>query len=172
MLEGFFELHDFLDTGGPVLWGILLLTIVLWAFILERYWFILRVYPKRLDLWLTSWNDRVDKCSWYARKIRQMIISRAEGELHQSLSVIKTLISLGPLFGLLGTVTGMIEVFDIMALAHESDARMMASGISKAIITTMAGLMVALTGLYPAMQLTQRARRALGHLEDALTYGV
>ncbi len=172
MFELFFELHDFLNTGGPVLWGILLLTIVLWAFILERYWFIHRVYPKRLGLLLTAWNDRDDKCSWFARKIRQMIISKAEGELHQSLSVIKILISLGPLFGLLGTVTGMIEVFDTMALANENDARMMASGISKAIITTMAGLLVALTGLYPAMQLTQRARRAMGHLSDALKYGM
>lgn len=171
MTAQFHKLYDFLNAGGLVLWGIFFLTMILWAFIIERYWFIHWVYPKHSRLWLNSWQGRKDKSSWWARKIRQMIISIAERELTQALPLIKALISLGPLLGLLGTVTGMIEVFDTMALTHGSDSRMMASGISKAIITTMAGLVVALTGLVPAMQLTQRARRALGHLSDAMTDG-
>ena len=52
-----------------------------------------------------------------------------------------------PLVGLLGTVTGMIEVFDVMAVQGSSNVKSMASGVSMATIPTMAGMVVALSGL-------------------------
>jgi len=58
------------------------------------------------------------------------------------------LIGLCPLFGLLGTVTGMIHVFDVMAVTGTGNARAMASGISQATIPTMAGMVIAIAGLY------------------------
>ncbi len=161
-------LKDFLDLGGLVLWSILFLSILLWTSILNRYWFYYRTYPGMVKALVKEWKERKDVDSWYARKIREAIISHADMKLQQSLTFIKTLIALGPLFGLLGTVSGMIEVFDIMALTGNNDARVMASGISRATITTMAGLLVALTGIYPIMQLNQKVKKELARLAEAL----
>ena len=53
-----------------------------------------------------------------------------------------------PLLGLLGTVTGMIEVFDIMAITGTGNARAMASGIARATLPTMTGLFISIVGLF------------------------
>ena len=62
--------------------------------------------------------------------------------------MIKTLVALCPLLGLLGTVTGMISVFDVMSLSGSGNARGMAAGVSKATLPTMAGMVAALSGLF------------------------
>ena len=56
--------------------------------------------------------------------------------------------ALCPLLGLLGTVTGMIEVFDVMAFTGTGNPRLMAGGISKATLPTMTGLVISITGLF------------------------
>lgn len=73
-----------------------------------------------------------------------------------------------PLLGLLGTVTGMIQVFNVMAVAGTSNARLMAAGVSAATIPTMAGLVAALSGLYFASSLQRRAKDKIQILEDSL----
>ena len=62
--------------------------------------------------------------------------------------MIKTLVSLAPLLGLLGTVTGMIGVFEVLATTGGGDARSMAAGVSQATIPTMAGMVAALSGVF------------------------
>ena len=99
-------------------------------------------------------------------------MSEAKAQLREGIPIIKILIALCPLLGLLGTVTGMIAVFDVMALEGTSDARAMASGVSKATIPTMAGMMVALSGLYFGTRFPQRAARESRHLADSLDYHV
>jgi biopolymer transport protein ExbB len=83
--------------------------------------------------------------------------------------MIKTLVALAPLFGLLGTVTGMIEVFNIMAVTGGGDAKSMAGGVSKATIPTMAGMVAALSGVFANTYVTQIADRESVLLEDHLT---
>ncbi len=168
MYEVITGVYSFLELGGLVLWGILFLSILLWTFILERTWFINKVYPEYVEKWVQEWKERKETDSWCARKIRAGIISQANIKLQHSLLFIKTLIALGPLFGLLGTVTGMIEVFDMLALTGNSDARVMAAGISRATITTMAGLVIALTGIYPITRLNQRVKTEIERLKDQL----
>ena len=58
----------------------------------------------------------------------------------------KVCVVVAPLFGLFGTITGMIEVFYLLAVTGGGDAKAMAGGVSKAIIPPMAGLAVALIG--------------------------
>ena len=70
---------------------------------------------------------------------------------------------------LLGTVTGMIEVFDVMAIAGSGNVRGMAGGISKATLPTMAGMVAALSGLFFSVQLERRARREGRLMSDRLT---
>lgn len=88
-------------------------------------------------------------CStWFARQIRQAMISRANIILYRPIPFIRTLTVISPLLGLLGTVIGMIEVFDVVAGAGTGNPRAVASGVSRAMITTMAGMVVALAGLF------------------------
>jgi biopolymer transport protein ExbB len=77
--------------------------------------------------------------------------------LYRYLRLIKALIAVCPLLGLLGTVTGMIHVFDVMALLGSGNARAMADGVSMATIPTMAGMVVALSGLFFSSHLERRA---------------
>jgi biopolymer transport protein ExbB len=75
-----------------------------------------------------------------------------------------------PLLGLLGTVGGMLEVFDSMAARGSADARSMASGISEAMICTLSGLAVSITGLYPVYYFRRRMRHETELLADQFTY--
>jgi biopolymer transport protein ExbB len=68
----------------------------------------------------------------------------------------------------MGTVTGMIEVFDVMAVSGGGNARSMAAGVSKATIPTMAGMVGALSGVFAATWLTRTSKTERTHLEDAL----
>ena len=79
------------------------------------------------------------------------------------------MVAICPLLGLLGTVTGMIEVFDVVTTLGTGNARAMASGISRATIPTMAGMVVALPGLYFCLALEQRVNRSVKQLSDRLT---
>jgi biopolymer transport protein ExbB len=90
---------------------------------------------------------------------------------NQYLQIIKTMVALCPLLGLMGTVTGMIEVFDVMALSGSGNARSMASGVSKATIPTMAGMVGALSGVFLVTVLNQKVNREVEDLEDNLTTG-
>ena len=69
----------------------------------------------------------------------------------------QVLVPMSPLLGLIGTVSGMLEVFDSMALRGTADARSMASGVSAAMICTMTGLAVSITGLYPVHYFTNQS---------------
>jgi biopolymer transport protein ExbB len=96
------------------------------------------------------------------------LISDVRMAANAGLPMIKTLVALCPLLGLLGTVTGMIEVFDVMAVTGTGNARAMASGVSKATVPTMAGMVGALSGVLFASILTSWANRRVHLVEDRL----
>lgn len=161
-------LFEFIETGGNILWVLLVVTVVLWTVILERLWFYNFVFPKHVRGWESEWHARRDRSSWRARAIRELLVSRADVELRSGLPLLKMLVAICPLLGLLGTVTGMLEVFDVVALKGTSDPRAMSAGISHATITTMAGLVIALSGLYFSIGFPQRARLETSRLADHL----
>lgn len=78
--------------------------------------------------------------------------------LERTLPIISTVVQVLPLLGLLGTVTGMIETFEVITVFGGSNRRGVAGGISEALLCTMAGLVTALSGLYSVVHLEQRAR--------------
>ena len=69
----------------------------------------------------------------------------------------------------MGTVTGMVEVFDVMAITGSSNARAMAAGISKATLPTMSGMVASLSGLFFIAQLESRSKREVSYVEDNLS---
>lgn len=164
------SIQDFLDAGGPVLSLILLMSIGLWTLVAEWFIFFKLSYPQRKAHWVAQWNKRADKCSQQALYIREAIISEAKIKMTRSLPVIKMLISLSPLLGLLGTVTGMIQVFDVMAITGTSNPKAMASGVSHATIPTMAGMVIAIAGLYFNKLIEERVSDETHHLTDLLKY--
>ncbi len=164
----FTALRSFLETGGPVLLWIMGVTFFMWVLMIERIWYFLFSHPFVRRRAKRQWEARTDHKSWYAHKIREALISEVKAETHSGINMIKTLIALAPLFGLLGTVTGMVEVFDVMALTGSSNARAMASGISRATIPTMAGMVAAISGLYLASILERMARREVSKITDEL----
>ena len=163
------EIQAFVELGGTVIWALLSACLLMWMLILERIWFMRISWPKRARRIVSQWESRDDRFSWKALKIREEIISDVDMALHALLPMIKTIVSLCPLLGLLGTVMGMISVFDVLAISGNDDAQAMARGVYKATIPTMAGLVVALTGIYFTIRLDQRAERETSRLADKLT---
>lgn len=163
------EIQRFLDTGGPVLWLIGFTAMLLAALIVERFWYIRRHHTLRARQNVSDWMNRNDRHSWYALRIREAVIADADSRLNTTLPLIKMLVAICPLLGLLGTVTGMMEVFDIIAVLGTGNARAMASGISKATIPTMAGMMIAIPGLYFRVGLQHEIKRQIARLADHLT---
>jgi len=153
------------EGGGFVAW-IFACGVVMWTLVIERYWYFLRVLPVVSKEMQERWNSRTDRSSWCARQIRQAMISRLNAGMTSNLTLMRTLVPLSPLLGLIGTVSGMLEVFDSMALRGSADARTMASGVSHAMICTLTGLAVSITGLYPVYYFTSRARRETELLAD------
>ncbi len=165
------NLQQFLEMGGNVLLLIMVATFFMWAFILERmayYQFAHRSIVKKA---VNKWASRDDHKSWYAHAIRDKLISEVRQKTEQNIKFIKTLVAIAPLLGLLGTVTGMIEVFDVMAATGSSNVRAMSAGVSKATIPTMAGMVAALSGLIFTNRLERRGLRATQSVADAMELG-
>ena len=169
MLEPWYAVEAFIERGGPVLYVIAFVLVMMWTIIIERYWYIRtghRAVVRRVE---EEWQGRPDKRSWYSKQIRTQLISDVSSGLSQGLGLLQTLVGICSLLGLLGTVTGMITVFDTMAITGSSNARLMAEGVSKATIPTMAGMVSAISGLYLTVRLQNYVQRETERVEDLLT---
>lgn len=161
---------NFMGIGGPVLWVIAAVLFLMWSMILERFIFLGSIFPRETRRLVAQWDARADTKSWYAHRIREAWISQASGRANQFMIAIKTLVAICPLVGLMGTVLGMINVFETMAVAGTSNPRLMADGISMATIPTMAGMVAALSGLFFSSQLESNAKTKIDHLIDNMPH--
>lgn len=158
----------FMARGGGLLWAIGALLLIMWAMIFERVWYLQFVHPRRVKEALDAWSKRTPTTRWNAEQIRTRIVSELSIDLKGSLHLIESLVVICPLFGLLGTVTGMMEVFQVMTLTGGGDAKSMAGGVSKATIPTMAGMVGALSGIFAVNLMKNRFDREVQLLEDNL----
>lgn len=163
-------IRSFLESGGMVLWVVLGATFLLWTLIVEKYMYMVSVYPKKVKEVAEYWTNRKDKRSWAALRIREARISETSQELAKGISFIKVLVAVCPLLGLLGTVTGMISVFEVMAMLGTGNPRLMAGGIAMATIPTMAGMVAALSGVYFGSRLETKVKMEKEKLADMLPY--
>ena len=166
--QAFESVRDFMEMGGDVLAIISLLLLFMWALILERYIYMRTKLEQQSRELVARWEARADHFSWESAQMKAAMIAEMGWNARKGLDIIKTCVALCPLLGLLGTVTGMIEVFDVMGAGSGSNARSMAAGVSKATIPTMAGMVAALSGLFPSTWLEKEAERRSIHLEDQL----
>ena len=157
---------ELIEDGGPFVGLIFATGVLMWGIIAERFWFFRKVLPQLSMELQQQWNARSEHTSWCARQIRQAMISRLNVAMSAGIPVMQVLVPMSPLLGLIGTVVGMLEVFDSMALRGNADARSMASGVSQAMICTMTGLAVSITGLYPVHYFRTRTARETELLAD------
>jgi biopolymer transport protein ExbB len=170
LISPYTAVRDLVDQGGPFVFLIFSSGVLMWTLVIERIWYFSRVLPNDTEQLVTTWNSRADHISWCARKIRQMMISRLNSAMNANLLVMRVLVPMAPLLGLIGTVSGMLEVFDSMALRGSADARTMASGVSHAMICTMSGLAVSITGLYPVYAFTKKANHETELLNERFEF--
>jgi len=167
---------EIIKAGGWVMVPILLCSIVAFAIILERFWSLQRkkIIPPNLvaDIWQGFKDETFDENSLrrlkkgsalgqvlaaglvnmqHEREIMKEAVEdcgrHVVHELERFLNTLGTIASITPLLGLLGTVIGMIKVFNTITTAGVGDASLLAGGISEALITTAAGLTVAIPAL-------------------------
>ena len=159
---------SFVERGGNVLLVIAAVTAIMWTLIYERFWYFRVQHKHEVERVREIWNARSEYGSWEANQIRRMLVSQVRVKLERGLGPIQTIVKLCPMLGLLGTVTGMIEVFDVMAVSGSGNARGMAGGVSKATLPTMAGMVAALSGMLFSVQLQRFAADESRRVADSL----
>jgi biopolymer transport protein ExbB len=180
--------------GGPVMWPLLLTSIVSLSVVIERLVFIAREKARRkpelVDKILDSVEagnidqaietgsqnkDFVARALAYAlahreRSFAQALLRAANQELKrfsQGLSVLDTVITLAPLLGLFGTVVGMIHAFGLLGAKELEAPSVITGGIAEALIATAFGLIIAIVALIPFNYLNSRLEEARHEIEDA-----
>lgn len=152
ILEPFRQL---LERGGPVLPVIFLVSTLMWLWILDRYRHYRSTWPRLLH---RAVRDNAHAGNEQARELyRHGLLLELGAALEERLATILICARLLPLLGLLGTVTGMIAIFEVINVFGTGNLRGMAQGISRALLPTTAGLVTALPGLLCHTDLCRRA---------------
>jgi len=157
------ELPDFLarllDKGGPEVTAVLLMSAWMWWLIGERFWFLHWRLPALRDRLACAWRIERPARPGVRWRLRAARTAMLDGALTAHFGTIRALTAILPLLGLLGTVTGMITTFDLMTLEGNTSPRALSRGIDAALISTIAGLVTALSGMYAGTLLEGRAER-------------
>lgn len=183
------ELITFLIKGGPVMIPLLCCSVISLAVVIERGWFWWRMRSSaEADQMLKlaaagNWEGalRLGKgsCSPIARILAAGICHKnpsatlaMEAAAHEELArlrrylpILDTIITLSPLLGLLGTVTGMISAFGVMASGGISQPHAITGGVAEALIATATGLGIAIATLVPYNYFSAIVERTLGEIE-------
>ena len=189
---------EIVQAGGLMMWPIILCSVVAVAIILERAWTLQekRVLPR--DMVQKVWqlvetrqvNDKViaalEQSSPLGQVLaaglasrhrsREIMMERLEDtgrhvvhELERFLNTLGTIAGISPLLGLLGTVTGIIKAFNAIQAGAMGDPKMLSGGIAQALVTTAAGLVVAIPSLIAYRFLRGKVERIVVEMEkDAI----
>lgn len=157
-----------MEAGGPVLILIMLVATALFALMLERWWYLRSAWRAERRALMARWVSRSDHGSWSAHTLREARSQALIARLHWPLPWMRLLVAICPLLGLLGTVTGMIAVFDGLAMSETHQARTLADGVARATLPTLAGMAVAVVGLLATARLERTVRREKQRLRDRL----
>ncbi len=183
--------------GGPIMWPLLFTSIIALTFVIERVWFIAREKFRRQPEVVADILRAVErgdlagamKCGANAvdfvarvlaaglshreESLTNAVIRASNQELkrfNRGLTVLDTVITLAPLLGLLGTVTGMIHAFGLLGGKELDAPQAITGGIAEALIATAFGLGIAITALIPFNYLNARLEEARHEIEDAASH--
>ena len=173
------EVREFINQGGFVMWPLIALTFVLWYALGYRYLLlaqnrsanirsVILAFRREPDRPRKGYIDeivtriRAIRAAYHGniRNILALEIAPYEERLGTFSTLIRTIVVIAPLAGLLGTVSGMIEMFDSLGdQTFYSQSGGVANGISQALITTQLGLAIAIPGLLAGRLLDRKANR-------------
>ena len=146
---------NFLNDASTIFWVIMLLSVVMWWTIARCYLQCYLEYPKLLIHYQKAWLKWQSQPNSLAVAIRDGFTAELNNLLTRKLIFIKTLTGVLPLLGLLGTVDGMIDNFSVLSNSL-GVSELFSSGIAQALLTTLAGLVTGLSGLFFCHSLTKK----------------
>ncbi len=185
---------ELFQNGGPIMWPLLVCSLIALTVVVERVIFIITEKQRRSPQTVRDILGHVERgdnaaalqagqgsTDFVARVLTQALSHREEslsnavldasGEelerFNRGLTVLDTIITLAPLLGLLGTVTGMIRTFGLLGGAELDAPQAVTGGIAEALIATAFGLGIAITALIPFNFLNARMEKARREIESA-----
>jgi biopolymer transport protein ExbB len=189
-MEYMAEAYEYFCQGGFVMALLAATSLWMWGMIVERLFYFRRVErndlgggeavnivlegrpvessPGILGRLLKQFQEGRTGDSLLDRRIMEEYAMRERPRIRRFLPAIAILAATAPLFGLLGTVTGMIATFDVISVFGTGNAKALAGGISKALVTTQGGLLVGIPGLFMSVLLTRKAGAVERRLEETL----
>ncbi len=179
-------LWDLVETGGPIMIPIGLISLWMWTLIVLKAEWIFRVRRRTflvsdalrcleeedplkeqtccpragaLSFFLTNYyRGKAFLCGEADLLFFEAAVHRQVQGLYRHIPTIMVLAAAAPLLGLLGTVNGMVETFRVIGIYGMGNAQAMASGIKEALITTQAGLLVAIPGILAGQAMRKEIR--------------
>lgn len=191
-----FAILQYFNKGGPIMWPLLAVSIIVIGMVIERVLYYYRVsintpeFLKKIRTLLEAKRikEAITLCENYKGPIASILKSgllkagrsREEIEtaiaasggiemsrLERGLTGLATCSSLAPLLGFLGTVTGMIRSFEAIAAHGMNNPALVASGISEALITTAAGLMIGIPAMAFYNYFTSKVSKLVVEMEES-----
>ena len=153
------------------MWLIALMALVLWMLIFERLWYVSSGFDTDVQYSIHQWIKNKDEHLGAEQAFRLLLASDLVYKLEERLRLIKSLIALCPLLGLLGTVSGMITVFDVIAFTSMADIKLLANGVSQATIPTMSSMVIAISGIFALWFLQKKINSSKQMISDHFNGG-
>ena len=160
-------LNELFLRGGPVLYVLFFITLIIFYILIDKYRFIFFNSESWLKLKLSEFKKEFPPETTDYKFVESVLLASVSRESKTNIKMLEGLISMCPMIGLLGTVYGMIEVFEVLAVLGTGNPRAMSTGVAKATIPTMAGMTIALSGLFFKFDLANKVER---YQEDARLY--
>ena len=163
MISEIFKTYsNFINQGGPVVLILFLISIYLFILISIKFKFL---FFDISELKIKYKKDLTNiKNDQYLLLNQSILKSDFKTSVIKDFYIIQTLIALCPVLGLLGTVTGMIEVFDVVSFFGTGNARALASGITKATLPTMTGMAISIVGLLTYTVLNSKSQSIISKI--------
>ena len=137
--------NNFIDQGGPIVFVLFFISMYLFILIAAKFKFLFFDISEIQEKFENRMKS-LEKDQYYLLN-SSIQKSDFKSVVLKDFNTIQILITLCPVLGLLGTVTGMIEVFDVVSFFGTGNARALASGITKATLPTMTGMAISIIGL-------------------------
>ncbi len=189
-------MYDLIIKGGPIMWPLVACSCTALAIVFERSIFWIMVSRRKNQSLInrlftltedgdfeTAINEGSASSCLVCRILSNGLSHRNYGlaqsleaaamfeieKMKRYLSVLDTIITAAPLLGILGTVSGIIISFDLLGDAGIADPKAVTGGIAQALITTAAGLSIAIATLLPYNALTRKVEKVTRYLEQLIT---
>ena len=160
--EIFRTYSNFINQGGPVVIILFLISIYLFILISVKFKFLFFDIDVIKNKFVKDYNSIEN--DQYLLLNQSILKSDFKNIVIKDFYIIQTLIALCPVLGLLGTVTGMIEVFDVVSFFGTGNARALASGITKATLPTMTGMAISIIGLLTYTVLNSKSQSIISKI--------